>query len=77
MLMIKHSCLFIFCLIFVNFSIAQNTDTLPFDSTLNNQEKNFQDSIASINLAQKQLKLSRDAYNKGIELFEIHNFRML
>ena len=70
----KHSFLFIFCLVLANFSIAQNTDSLPFDSTLNNQETNFQDSIANINLAQKQLKLSRDAYNEGIQFFELNNF---
>ena len=70
----KYCFLFIFCLGFANFSIAQNTDSLPFDSTLNNQETNFQDSIANINLAQKQLKLSRDAYNEGIQSFELNNF---
>ena len=40
----------------------------------NNQEAQFSDSIANYNLQQKNLKLSRDAYNKGIESFELNNF---
>ena len=70
----KHIFFFIFCLGFANFSISQDTDSLLIDSTLNNQETNFQDSIANFNLQQKSLKLSRDAYNKGIESFELNNF---
>ena len=70
----KYTILFIFCFGFSYFGIAQDNDSLLVDSILNSQETNFQDSIANINLAQKQLKLSRDAYNEGIQFFELNNF---
>ena len=54
--------------------MAHNIDTLHSDSTKESTEITFQDSIANLNLLQKQLKLSRDAYNEGIQLFELKIF---
>ena len=70
----KYIILFIFCFGFSYFGIAQDNDSLLVDSILNSQETKFSDSIANYNLLQKNLKLSRDAYNKGIESFELNNF---
>ena len=65
----KFDILFIFCLISTLVGFAQN-----IDSIFNNTETEFGDSIANYNLKQKHLKLSRDAYNNGIQYFELTNF---
>ena len=64
----EHIIFFIFCLATL-FCFSQDVD-----STLINSETNFSDSIAKYNQQQKLLKLSRDAYNKGIQFFELNNF---
>ena len=65
----KRIIFFISCLGILHFCFSQD-----IDSILINSETNFSDSIAKYNQQQKLLKLSHDAYNKGIQFFELNNF---
>ena len=65
----KRVIFFISCLGILPFCFSQD-----IDSILINSETNFSDSIAKYNQQQKLLKLSHDAYNKGIQFFELNNF---
>ena len=65
----KRIIFFISCLGILPFCFSQD-----IDSILINSETNFSDSIAKYNQQQKLLKLSHDAYNKGIQFFELNNF---
>ena len=60
----------LFCLLVIfNYSKAQVSQT-PSDSTLSQDEKRFNDSVAAVNQASQTLQEAHEAYNVVIEKFK-------